>query len=131
MARPSSWVTSFSLPHDSLGVGERGFGQVVAQLHQLLGPTYQHAISTFNGCSRGPTHRSLTDIGGGYNLRGAGFPHHTHRRSRPTVIHYPHKGPARSQVIQAQHKPLAIKIKAPSRRVASMPLDLYRTYNCA
>jgi hypothetical protein len=26
------------LPHDSLGVGERGFGQVVTQLHQLIGP---------------------------------------------------------------------------------------------
>jgi hypothetical protein len=46
-------------------------------------------------------------------------------------LHFPPKGPARSQVKQAQHKPLAIKIKAPSRRVVSMPLDLYRTYNCA
>jgi hypothetical protein len=25
-ARPSPWVTSFFLPHDSLEVGERGFG---------------------------------------------------------------------------------------------------------
>jgi hypothetical protein len=33
LARPSSWVTSFPLPHDSLGVGETGFGQVVTQLH--------------------------------------------------------------------------------------------------
>jgi hypothetical protein len=29
LAQPSSWVTSFVLPHDSLGVGERDFGQVV------------------------------------------------------------------------------------------------------
>jgi hypothetical protein len=28
-------VTSFPLPHDSLGVGERGFGHMVTQLHQL------------------------------------------------------------------------------------------------
>jgi hypothetical protein len=34
----SSWVTSFPLPHDSLGVEERGFDQVVTQLHQLTGP---------------------------------------------------------------------------------------------
>jgi hypothetical protein len=27
-----SWVTSFPLPHDSLGVAERDFGQVVTQL---------------------------------------------------------------------------------------------------
>jgi hypothetical protein len=26
------------LPHDSIGVGERGFSQVVTQLHQLTGP---------------------------------------------------------------------------------------------
>jgi hypothetical protein len=37
LARPSSWVTSFPLPHDSLGVGERGFDHVVTQLHQLTG----------------------------------------------------------------------------------------------
>jgi hypothetical protein len=38
LARLSSWVISFPLPHDSLGVGERGFNQVVTQLHQLTGP---------------------------------------------------------------------------------------------
>jgi hypothetical protein len=34
-------------------------------------------LSMFNTCSRGPTYLSLTDTGGGYNLGGAGFPHHT------------------------------------------------------
>jgi hypothetical protein len=38
LAQPSSWVTSFPLPHDSLGVGERGFDQGVTHLHQLNGP---------------------------------------------------------------------------------------------
>jgi hypothetical protein len=38
LARPSSWATSFFLPYDSPGVGERGFDQVVTQLHQLTGP---------------------------------------------------------------------------------------------
>jgi hypothetical protein len=85
LARPSSWVTSFFLPHDSLGVGERGFGQVVTQLHQLTGPIYQHAIGMFNTCSQGPTHLSLADTGGGYNLGGAGFPHTTPRPSQPVV----------------------------------------------
>jgi hypothetical protein len=37
LARPSSWVTSFLLPHDSLRVGERDFSQVVTQLYQLTG----------------------------------------------------------------------------------------------
>jgi hypothetical protein len=47
----------------------------------LLGPYHQHGISTFNTCSRGPTHRSLTDTSGCYNLWGAGLPHHTPRPS--------------------------------------------------
>jgi hypothetical protein len=38
LAQASSRVTSFPLPHASLGVGERDFSQVVMQLHQLNGP---------------------------------------------------------------------------------------------
>jgi hypothetical protein len=38
LAQPSSWVTSFPLPHDNLGVGQKGFGQVVTQIHQITGP---------------------------------------------------------------------------------------------
>jgi hypothetical protein len=44
---------------------------------RLLGlpdPYHRHAIGTFNTCSRGPTHRSLTDTGGGYNLAGVDLP---------------------------------------------------------
>jgi hypothetical protein len=33
----------------------------------------------------GPTDQSLTDTGGGYNLRGAGFSYHTTRPSQPMV----------------------------------------------
>jgi hypothetical protein len=43
----------------------------------LLGPYLQHVISIFNTCSRGPTHRSLIDTDGGYNLGGIGLPHVT------------------------------------------------------
>jgi hypothetical protein len=35
---------------------------------------HQHAIGTFNTCSRGSTHLSLIDIGEGNNLGGAGLP---------------------------------------------------------
>jgi hypothetical protein len=51
----------------------------------LLGPYHQHLISTFNTCSQGPTHWFLTDTGGGYNLKGAGLPHHTLQPSQPAV----------------------------------------------
>jgi hypothetical protein len=39
----------------------------------------------FNTCSRGSIHRSLTNTGGGYNLRGVGFPHTTPRPFQPIV----------------------------------------------
>jgi hypothetical protein len=46
-----------------------------SRLLGLPGPYYRHAIGTFNTCSWGPTERSLTDTGGGYNLEGAGLTH--------------------------------------------------------
>jgi hypothetical protein len=51
----------------------------------LLGPYHQHAIGTFNTCSQRPTHRSLTDMGRGYNLGGVGFPPTTLRPSQLAV----------------------------------------------
>jgi hypothetical protein len=80
LTRPSSWVTSLLLPCDSPGLGERGFGPMVTQLHQLT-------------CSRGPIERSLTDTGGGYNLGGASLPR-THSPTFPTsCLHFPLKAP--------------------------------------
>jgi hypothetical protein len=67
-------------------------------LLSLLGPYHQHVIGTFNTCSRGPTHWSLTNTGGGYNLGDAILPHYTPRPSQPTVLHFPPKGPAQSPV---------------------------------
>jgi hypothetical protein len=46
---------------------------------------YQHAIGTLNTCSWGSIHRSLTDTVGGYNLRGASFPHTTPRPSQSVI----------------------------------------------
>jgi hypothetical protein len=46
---------------------------------------HQHVIGTFNTCSRGAAHRSLTDTGGGYNLGGANLPHTTPWPSQPVV----------------------------------------------
>jgi hypothetical protein len=65
-------------------------------------------ISTFNTCSWGPTHQSLTDNGRGYNLEGAALPHHTCHPSQPTVLRFRPKGPARSQV---NHPTLPTKLK--------------------
>jgi hypothetical protein len=56
------------------------------QTTRLTRPIYQHVIDTFNTCSRGATHRSLTDTGGGYNLGCADFPHSTLRSSQPVIF---------------------------------------------
>jgi hypothetical protein len=71
---------------------------VDGRLLGLLGLYHQYAISTFNTRSRGPTHRSLTDIGRGYNIGGASLPHHTPRPFQPIIICFPPKGPVRSQI---------------------------------
>jgi hypothetical protein len=51
----------------------------------LPGPYHRHAIGTFNTCSRGSTHRSLTDTGGGNNLGRASLPHTTPQPFEPDV----------------------------------------------
>jgi hypothetical protein len=51
----------------------------------LSGSYHRYAIGTFNTCSRGSTHRSLTDTGEGYNLGGVGLPHTTTWPSQPVV----------------------------------------------
>jgi hypothetical protein len=61
---------------------------------RLLGSYLQYATNTFNTCSWMPTHRSLTNTDGGYNLGGAGFPHHTHCPSRTTVLRFPLMAPS-------------------------------------
>jgi hypothetical protein len=66
---------------------------VDGRLLGLLGSYDQHAIDTFNTCSRGPTHRSLTDKGGCYNLGGAGLPHHTLQPFQPTVFTFHLRAP--------------------------------------
>jgi hypothetical protein len=72
-----SWANQWSSGESQTSINSRLLG--------LLGPYHQHAIGTFNTFSRRPTHRSLTDTGGGYNLGGAGLPHTTLRPSQPTV----------------------------------------------
>jgi hypothetical protein len=62
-----------SLPKQSLKQWGQSQHSIDGRLLGLPGLYLRHAIDTFNTCSRGPTHRSLTDTGGGYNLRGVGF----------------------------------------------------------
>jgi hypothetical protein len=63
------------------------------KLLDLLDTYHQHAIGMFNNCSRGPTHRYLTDTGGGYCLGGVGFSHTTLWPSKPTVFPFHLRAP--------------------------------------
>jgi hypothetical protein len=66
-------VTRF-LSQDNNWSSNKSQTSVNNKLHQFTGPITPATIGTFNTCSRGPTHRSLTDTGGGYNLGGASLP---------------------------------------------------------
>jgi hypothetical protein len=64
--------------------------------NRLLGlsdPYHWHAVSTFNTCSRGSTHQSLTDSSGGYSFEGTGYPHSTPWPSQPTVFTFHLRAP--------------------------------------
>jgi hypothetical protein len=71
--------------------------------NRLLGlpsPYHRHAIGTFNTCSRVPTPRFLTDIGGGYHIENLEIAT-TLSPSFPSEGSIdPPNGPVRSQIIQ-------------------------------
>jgi hypothetical protein len=69
----------------------------------LPSPYLQHAISTFNTCSRGPTHRSLIDSDRGYNLGDVDFLHHIPWPSQPVVSAFHLRAPPDLQLNQFHH----------------------------
>jgi hypothetical protein len=71
------WVRIQLLSHNSQWSSGKKSSFCWQLATRLTGPIYQHTINTFNTCSREPTHRSLTDTGGGYNLGRANFSHTT------------------------------------------------------
>jgi hypothetical protein len=81
LSRPNQWSSGESQT------------SVDSKLLGLLGHEHQHVISTFNTCSRGLTHRFLTDTGRGYNLEGTTFPHTTPRPSQSAVFTFHLRAP--------------------------------------
>jgi hypothetical protein len=65
------------LSHNSPWSSGENQASVDIRLLGLPDPYHRYTIGTFNTCSRGATHRSLTDTGGGYNLGGVDLPHTT------------------------------------------------------
>jgi hypothetical protein len=74
-----------SLPSQPMKKWGQSQPSIDGRLVDLPGPYHRYEIGTFNTCSQGLTHWSLTNTGGGYNLGGASLPHHTSQSSQPTV----------------------------------------------
>jgi hypothetical protein len=91
----------------------------------LLSPYHQYAISTFNTCSRGLTHQSLTDKVEDCNLEGASLPHHTRWPFQSTILHFSPKSPARSQVNHPTITTWTRQWTNPKSREWEPPLDFY------
>jgi hypothetical protein len=79
------WVRTQFLSRVNQWSSEESQTSIDSRLLALLGPYHRHAIGTFNTCSWGPTHRFLTDTGGGYRLEGAGFSHTTPWPFHPVI----------------------------------------------
>jgi hypothetical protein len=94
-------VPSFSPKptNEAVGLSQASIGD---KIQGLLGPYHQYAISMFNTCSRGITHRSLTDTGGGYSLEGVGSPPTTPRPFQPTVSTFHLRAPPGLRLINPQ-----------------------------
>jgi hypothetical protein len=94
----------------------------------LLDPYHQHVISTFNTCSRGLTHRSLTNTGGGYSLEGAGFSQTTPWPSQPMIFTFHLRAPA-SLRLSINSLPSELKgdqaLNLTSRSLHSTPIITY------
>jgi hypothetical protein len=67
-------------------------------LHRFTGPITPACDQYVQYLLTGTNSSVLNRHRRGYNLGGAGFPHHSPRSSQPTVLRFPSMGPARSQV---------------------------------
>jgi hypothetical protein len=101
LSTPAHWSAGLS-PIFSLNTTVetvmKGKHLLTNRIYQFNGPYLQHVISTFSIARGEAINRSLTDIGGGYNLRGVDFPQHSTRPSQLTVLCFPPKGLIRSQI---------------------------------
>jgi hypothetical protein len=90
-----------------------------SRLLGLLDPYHRHVIGMLNTCSRGPSHRFLTDTGIGYNLGGVGFPHTTPRYSQPTVSTFHLRAPPGLQFNQVLSTKLEFEFNEPISAIYS------------
>jgi hypothetical protein len=95
--------------------------------NQLLGlpdSYHRHAIGTFNTCSQGLTHRSLTDTSGGYNLEGASLKQTTLWPSQLMISTFHLRTPPSLQFIQVPSIKPEFEFKGTyARHVVFRPLD--------
>jgi hypothetical protein len=116
---------SFS-PNTAIEVVRLSQAPVGGRLPCLPGPYHQHAIGTFNTCSRVPTPLSLTDTGGVYHIENLGIATTLSPPFPSEGSTDPPNGPTQSQIIQ-QHLPKELEGEtSPKSREWEPPLDFYR-----
>jgi hypothetical protein len=120
LARPSSWVTSFFLPHNWLGVGVTDFGQVVTQIHQLTGPITIVCDRYVQYLLAGANPSVLNRHRRGYNLGGAGFSQTTLWPSWLTVSTFYLSAPPG---LQFNHNLLISQVKFKGHMAATRSFD--------
>jgi hypothetical protein len=124
---PTEWSTGpypTSLPNQPLKQWEKAKLLLTSDYYAYWAHKYQHAIDMFNTCSRGPTHRSLTDSGEGYSLEGAGFPCTTPWPSQPAVFTFHLRASPGLQFNQVlSTKPECWVSRTYDRHVVFRPLD--------
>jgi hypothetical protein len=109
----ASWLIHGSVPSFSPTIVNEAVGKSQAfidnRLLGLPGPYHWHVIGTFNTCSQGPTHRSLTDSGGGlqpWRCRLSTYHSPTFPIGGP---HFSPKGPAQSHFNQVLKIKLSLR----------------------
>jgi hypothetical protein len=112
-----------SFPTTSNEIVEKSQSSVDNRLLCLPGPYHWHAIGTFNTYSQGPTHWSLTDSGGGYNLKGAVFSHTTLRPSQPAVFTFHQRARSVSSLIKFYQLNQSLSLRTYGHHVVFQPLD--------
>jgi hypothetical protein len=94
-------IPIFSLTTANKAV-EKSQASINNRLLGLLDLYHWYAIGTFNTCLRGLNHRSLTNTGGAYNLRGVGLPRTTPRPYQPAVSTFHLRAPPDLRLIIQQ-----------------------------
>jgi hypothetical protein len=124
---PAKWPTrpaSISLPTQPLKQCAKTKHLLINRLHRFTGPISQACDHYVHYLLTEPTHHSLTNIGGVYNLQSVDFPHDSPRPFQLMVLRFPLMI-LPSLRLTIQPLPTKLKRSNPNLVSATPPLDFY------